>query len=86
LTATSGRRILQSLTEEKEREGASLVTIQQLIDVLKANGWRETENEEGFRRLKQETLRKIITISGSLEMNVPPAVLRSIWRYAQLQE
>lgn len=69
-----------------EREGASLVTVQQLIDVLQANGWRETKNEGNFRRLEQETLRKIITISGKLELNVPPAVLRALWRHSQLQE
>ena len=69
-----------------EREGASLVTVQQLIVVLQANGWRETKNEENVRRLQQETLRKTITISGNLELNVPPAVLRAVWRHAQLQE
>ncbi len=69
-----------------EREGASLVTVQQLTDVLQANGWRETKTEEYFRRLELAALSKIITISGKLELNVPPAVLRAIWRHAQLQE
>jgi predicted RNA binding protein YcfA (HicA-like mRNA interferase family) len=69
-----------------EREGASLVTVQQLIDVLQANGWRETKNEENFRRLQQETLRKTVTISGKLELTVPPGVLRAVRRHAQLQE
>jgi predicted RNA binding protein YcfA (HicA-like mRNA interferase family) len=69
-----------------EREGASLVTVQQLIDVLQANGWRETKIEGNSRRLQQETLRRTITISGNLELIVPPAVLRTIWRHAQLQE
>ena len=69
-----------------EREGASLVTVQQLIDVLHANGWRETKSEETFRRLQQETLRKTVTISAKLELKVPPAVLRAVQRHAQLQE
>lgn len=62
------------------------MTVQQLIDVLQANGWRETKNGEDFRQLQQETLRKIVTIFGKLEMNVPPAVLRTLRRHAQLQE
>ena len=69
-----------------EREGASLVTVQQLIDVLLANGWRETKTEETSRRLQQETLRKTVTISGKLELLVPTGVLRAVLRHAQIQE
>ena len=62
------------------------MTVQQLIDVLQANGWRESKTEENHRRLQHDTLRKIVTISGRLELSVPPAVLRAVQRYAQLQE
>ena len=62
------------------------MTVQQLIDVLKANGWRETKTEQSYRRLQHETLRRTVSISGKLELNVTPAALRAIQRYAQLQE
>ena len=62
------------------------MTVQQLIDVLQANGWRETKNDTRLRCLQHESSRKIITIAGNLELNVPPAVLRAVLRYAQLQE
>ena len=62
------------------------MTVQQLIDVLQANGWRETKKDGDFRRLTQETLRKTVTISGKLDLNVPRAVLRAVYRHAQIQE
>jgi hypothetical protein len=68
-----------------EREGASLVTVQQLIDVLLANGWRETKSDPPIR-LQQETLGKIVTISGRRELPIPPGALRTLLRYAQIQE
>lgn len=69
-----------------ESEGASRVTVQQLIDVLQARGWRETTTDETCHRLHQETLHKTVTISGKLGLTVPPAVLRFAKRYAQIQE
>ena len=62
------------------------MTVQQLLEVLQNAGWRVTKTETACHSLVGETLRKTVTISGRLELTVPPAVLRTILRHAQIQE
>ena len=72
--------------QELEREGASLVTVEEVIKLLDSDGWRQTNNDESCRQFKHDTKTGTVTLSGKLEMVVPAGVLRSLRRHVQLEE
>jgi predicted RNA binding protein YcfA (HicA-like mRNA interferase family) len=69
-----------------EREGASLVTVQDVIQRLESDGWQPIEGNDCCRRFKHDTNAGIVTLSGKLELVVPRAVLQTLLRCAQLEE
>jgi predicted RNA binding protein YcfA (HicA-like mRNA interferase family) len=72
--------------DASEREGASLVTVQQLIDVLQQNGWRLTKTENDVRQYKHESNSRTVTVSGKLDLCVPQGMLRTLLRSARSGE
>ncbi|HUG69014.1 MAG TPA: type II toxin-antitoxin system HicA family toxin [Pirellulaceae bacterium] len=72
--------------QELEREGASLVTVKEVIKLLESAGWRQTNDDESCRQFKHDSKTEAVTLSGRLEMVVPKGVLRSFLRQVQLNE
>lgn len=62
------------------------MTVEELIQRLESKGWRQSDEANNCRRLKDDSQSKTITISGQLETVVPVGVLRSLCRYAELDE
>jgi predicted RNA binding protein YcfA (HicA-like mRNA interferase family) len=69
-----------------EREGASLVTVQQVIDVLEQHGWRLTKAENDLRQYKHDSIQLGVTLSGKPTLRVPQGTLRTLLRSAQCGE
>lgn len=72
--------------QELKREGASLVTVKEVIKLLESAGWRQTNDDESCRQFKHDSKTEAVTLSGRLEMVVPKGVLRSFLRQVQLNE
>ncbi len=72
--------------QKLEREGASLVTVEEVIKLLESDGWRQTNDDECCWQFKHDTKAGAVTISGQLEMVMPVGVLRSLRRHAQVNE
>ena len=62
------------------------MTVQQLIDVLQASGWRVTKAENDIRHLKHTSYQLTVTISGKLDLLVPPGIVKVIRRSTLLEE
>ena len=62
------------------------MTVQQLIDMLQTNGWRLTKAENDVRHYKHDSIRLNVTLSGKLNLLVPPGILRMVRRSTQLEE
>jgi len=72
--------------QELEREGASLVTVDEVIKLLESDSWRQTNDDESCRLFRHDSKSEIVTLSGKLEHIVPRGVLRSLLRHVQLSE
>lgn len=72
--------------QELEREGASLVTVEEVIKLLESDGWRHTSDDGSGRQFKHVTKTGTVTLCGQLELVVPVGVLRTLLRHAQLHE
>ena len=72
--------------QEQEREGASLVTVDEVIKLLESDGWRHTSDDGSCRQFKHDSKTGTVTISGQLELVVPVGVLRILLRHVQLDE
>jgi predicted RNA binding protein YcfA (HicA-like mRNA interferase family) len=62
------------------------VTVQQLIDMLQATGWRLTKAENDLRHFKHPANKLTVTLSGKLDLLVPPGIVKVIRRSTQLEE
>jgi predicted RNA binding protein YcfA (HicA-like mRNA interferase family) len=71
---------------ELEREGASLVTVDEVIKLLESDGWRHTSDDGSCRQFKHDSKTVTVTLCGQLELVVPVGVLRMLLRHAQLDE
>ncbi len=72
--------------QELEREGASLVTVEEVIKLLESAGWRQANDDESCRQFRHDTKGEAVTLSGQLAIVVPKGVLRSFLRHVQLNE
>ena len=72
--------------QELEREGASLVTVEEVIKLLESAGWRQANDDESCRQFRHDTKTEAVTLSGQLAIVVPKGVLRSFLRHVQLNE
>ena len=61
------------------------MTVQQLIDMLQSKGWRLTNAENDIRHFKHSAIQLTVTLSGKLELLVPPGIVRLIRRGTQLE-
>jgi predicted RNA binding protein YcfA (HicA-like mRNA interferase family) len=86
LDRTSSENDTAFTLDASEREGALLVTVQQLIDVLEQNGWRLLKTENNVRQYKHEAELRTVTVSGKLDLWVPQGMLRTLLRSAQSGE
>ena len=68
------------------QEGASHVTVQEVIRALEAAGWRTTENDDELHQLRHDHEARLVTIVGKLGLSVPLGVQRTLWLYAQIEE
>ena len=62
------------------------MTVQQLIDLLQTSGWRLTKSENDIRHFKHTTIPLTVTLSGKLDLLVPPGIVKMIRRSTQLGE
>ena len=62
------------------------MTVQQLIDMLQSNGWRLTNSENDMRQFKHTAISLTVTLSGKLDLLVPPGIVKMIRRSTQLVE
>ena len=69
-----------------EREGASLVTVDEVIKLLESDGWRQTNTDQSCRSFRHDSKDGTVTISGQLEIIMPAGVVRSLRRHVQLDE
>ncbi|MDA1051107.1 MAG: addiction module toxin, HicA family [Planctomycetota bacterium] len=72
--------------QELEREGASLVTVEEVIKLLELDGWRQINDDKTCRQFKHDSKTGTVTLSGQLELVVPAGVLRTLLRHVQLDE
>ena len=72
--------------QELEREGASLVTVEEVIKLLESAGWRQANDDESCRQFRHDTKTEAVTLSGQLAIVVPKGVLRSFLRHVHLNE
>lgn len=72
--------------QELEREGASLVTVDEVIKLLESDGWRHTSDDGSCRQFKHDSKVGTVTLSGKLELVVPVGVLRTLLRHVQRDE
>ena len=80
------RTILQSVVAVLvEPEGGLPVTVAETIEALEADGWRVVFEENDLRQLTHDAKARIVTVSGKLEVQMPPGVLRSVLQFAQLE-
>jgi predicted RNA binding protein YcfA (HicA-like mRNA interferase family) len=84
LTAEVPPTILHSY--DPEREGASVVTVQEVIKVLEERGWQECGLQGELRCFRHPDREGLVTLNGKLELEVPPGALRSLRRYALQEE
>ena len=68
------------------QEGASRVTVQEVIRGLEDAGWRTIKTDDELHQLDREDKGGLVTIVGKLELSVPPGVQRILWRHAQVEE
>lgn len=62
------------------------MTVQQLIDMLQARGWRLARTENDIRHYQHDSVQLTVTLSGKLDLLVPPGILRLVRRSTQLEE
>ena len=72
--------------ENWDNEGASHVTVQEVIRALEAAGWRATKNDDELHQLRHNDEVRLVTIAGKLELSVPLGVQRTLWHSAQVEE
>ena len=68
------------------QEGASNVTVQEVIRALEVAGWRITTSDEEIHQLQHDDKARLVTIAGKLELRVPTGVQRILWIHAQIEE
>jgi hypothetical protein len=57
-----------------------------MIDMLQASGWRLTKSENDIRHFKHTGHPLTVTLSGKLDLLVPPGIAKVIRRSTQLEE
>ena len=62
------------------------MTVAETIQALEADGWRVVFHVNDLRQLTHDSKAKAVTISGKLELYVPPGVLRSVLQFAQVEQ
>jgi predicted RNA binding protein YcfA (HicA-like mRNA interferase family) len=62
------------------------VTVQEAIESLESQGWRQSRSEGSYRQFTHESRPGIVSLSGKLDLEVPPGVLRSLWQQTQIEE
>ena len=68
------------------QEGASHVTVQELIRALEAAGWRTTKSDDEIHQLRHNDEARLVTIAGKLELSLPLGVQRLLLLHAQIGE
>ena len=61
------------------------MTVQEAIEILEAHGWRQADSANDVRQFGHETRQGYVTLSGKLDLEVPPGALKSLWRYTQIE-
>ena len=72
--------------QELEREGVSLVTVDEVIKLLESDGWHRANDDDSCRQYKHDSKTGTVTLSGQLELDVPAGVLRVLLRHVQRDE
>lgn len=62
------------------------MTIQELLELLESDGWARVEEADQCIQLKHDSKSGLVTVSGSLDLNIPPGVVRSLRRHVQIEE
>ena len=66
------------------REGASLVTVEEVIELLESSGWQRTR-QDGCQQFKSDSKSGTVTLYGELQLAVPPGALRMLLRHAEIE-
>ena len=67
-------------------QGASPVTVQEVIRALESAGWRTTNRDDELHQLQLDDEARRVTIAGKLGLSMPVGVQRILWRHAQVEE
>ncbi len=87
LTPESLGTILQLQNYRKlGQEGASNVTVQEVIRALEAAGWQTTKSDDEIHQLQHHDKARLVTIAGKLELSMPNGVRSILWIHAQVEE
>jgi len=70
----------------RDKQGASGVTVEEVIRALQAAGWQTTTTADELHQLQRENAEGLVTIAGKLALSMPPGVQRILWRHAQVEE
>lgn len=62
------------------------MTVQQLIELMQRQTWRLEKVENDVRHFSHDSIPQPVTISGKLELLVPPGTLRVILRCIRLED
>jgi predicted RNA binding protein YcfA (HicA-like mRNA interferase family) len=68
------------------QEGASHVTVQEVIRALEAAGWRTTKSDDDIHQLRHDNEARLVTIAGKLGLSLPLGVQRILLLHAQIEE
>lgn len=67
-----------------EREGASLVTVEQVTELLESNGWQR-KRQDACQQFHHDSKAGTVTLNGQLQLVVPEGVLRALLRHAGIE-
>jgi predicted RNA binding protein YcfA (HicA-like mRNA interferase family) len=74
-----------SRIKQRENLGPKTMKVRDVIKRLKADGWYLARTRGSHRQFKHPTRSGLVTVSGKLNVDLPPKTLKSIWRQAQWQ-
>jgi len=60
--------------------------VRDVINILEEDGWYQVRMRESHRQFHHRTKRGTVTLAGHPGADVPPGILKAIWRQAQLDE
>lgn len=84
LDPTSGADDTSRSINTLEREGASLVTVQEVIELLESHGWQRTR-QDACQQFKHDSKAGTVTLNGQLQLVVPEGALRALLRHAEIE-